>query len=57
MNDNELTVWCAWCDAWQSGPEPTDPAKVSHTICPACLKACFGELIDAGEVGVLERAG
>jgi hypothetical protein len=53
--EKKLSVVCAWCESHQSGPEPDDPAKISHTICPDCLNGCFGGLFDMNSATTDDR--
>ena len=41
----EIETVCAWCGKHISGIEGAAPERVSHGICPQCLKEHFPEMV------------
>lgn len=43
----QIETVCAWCQTHMSGPVGAAPERVSHGICPECLKEHFHEEMTA----------
>jgi len=43
----QIETVCAWCQTHMSGPVGAAPERVSHGICPECLKEHFHEEVTA----------